>query len=153
MTALTPIAPIQHQSPSQRFNGSSGALTLELGKCLKLVAPSAMNAEAQAMWLAAAIDALEDIRVEEVAAVSAEVRRSVTRHAQIVPEIARLVAELRQRRTKAPARQPLPELPPPPPAPPLSREEIAAMPAHVRSLGLKYGHLVKHPDGTIDERA
>ena len=56
-----------------------------------------MQADAQLSWIASAIDALEDIRASEVKAVSAEVRRSVTRPAQIVPEIARLVAERRQR--------------------------------------------------------
>jgi ribose 1,5-bisphosphokinase PhnN len=69
----------------------------EVAKCLKLVAPSNMGAEQQTVWLHAAVDALEDIRPAEVAAISAELRRSVTRPAQIVPEIARLVHEKRQR--------------------------------------------------------
>jgi hypothetical protein len=56
-----------------------------------------MGAEQQTVWLHAAVDALEDIRPAEVAAISAELRRSVTRPAQIVPEIARLVAEKRRR--------------------------------------------------------
>jgi hypothetical protein len=60
-----------------------------------------MGAEQQTVWLHAAVDALEDIRASEVAAVSAELRRTVTRPAQIVPEIARLVAE---RRKRGPAR-------------------------------------------------
>jgi hypothetical protein len=56
-----------------------------------------MNAEAQTVWLHAAVDALSGIRAEEVAHVSAEVRRSVTRHNQIVPEISKLVAERRSK--------------------------------------------------------
>lgn len=54
-----------------------------------------MNAEAQMVWLQAAVDALQDIRADEVAAISAELRRSVTRHNQIVPEISKLVAAKR----------------------------------------------------------
>lgn len=72
-------------------------LRIEIAKMLKLVAPISMGAETQAVWINAAIDALEDIRSEEVQGVSAEIRRSVTRPAQIVPEIARLVAERRER--------------------------------------------------------
>ena len=72
------------------------ALSVELAKCLKLVAPASMAADAQMSWIASAMDALEDIRAPEVAAVSAEIRRTVTRPAQIVPEIARLVAEKRK---------------------------------------------------------
>lgn len=64
---------------------------------LALVAPSTMTAEQQTLWLAAAVDALQDIRADEVAKVSAEVRRSVQRHNQIVPKIADLVAENRKR--------------------------------------------------------
>jgi hypothetical protein len=64
---------------------------------LGLVAPVTMSADQQTLWLASAVDALQDIRVSEVQAVSAEVRRSATRYSQIVPEIARLVAERRAR--------------------------------------------------------
>jgi hypothetical protein len=73
------------------------ALALELAKCLKLVAPVSMDSDAQLAWIASAVDALEGIRAEEVKAVSAELRRSVTRHNQIVPEVAKLVAEKRSR--------------------------------------------------------
>jgi hypothetical protein len=59
-----------------------------------------MGADAQTLWLAAAVDALTDIRASEVEAVSAEVRRSVTRPGQIVPEIARLVGERRARESR-----------------------------------------------------
>jgi hypothetical protein len=70
---------------------------LELAKMLKLVAPISMTADAQLVWLQAAIDALEGIQAHEVAAVSAELRRSVTRPSQIVPEIAKLVDQKRKR--------------------------------------------------------
>lgn len=46
-------------------------------------------------WLASAVDALDGIRASEVATVSVQVRRKITRPAQIVPEIANLVAEKR----------------------------------------------------------
>jgi hypothetical protein len=67
-------------------------MALELAKVLKLVAPVSMDDAAQIAWLASAVDALEDIRADEVRAISAELRRSVTRHNQIVPEISKLVA-------------------------------------------------------------
>lgn len=73
------------------------ALAGEIAKCLKLVAPSNMGAEQQTVWLHAAVDALEDIRADEVRAISAELRRKVTRPAQIVPEIANLVSFKRSR--------------------------------------------------------
>lgn len=71
-------------------------MATELAKCLKLVASANMGAEQQTVWLAAAVDALENIRAAEIAAISAELRRTVTRPAQIVPEIAKLVAERRR---------------------------------------------------------
>jgi hypothetical protein len=73
------------------------ALALELAKSLKLVAPVSMDSDAQLAWIASAVDALEGIQAHEVAAISAELRRSVTRHSQIVPEIAKLVAQKRSR--------------------------------------------------------
>jgi hypothetical protein len=81
------------------------ALAAELTKMLQLVAPQSMSGEDRAAWTLAALDALEDIRADEVRAISAELRRSVTRHNQIVPEIARLVSEKRARaqRFEAPA--------------------------------------------------
>lgn len=60
-----------------------------------------MMADAQLSWIASAVDALEGIRAAEVSACSAEIRRSVTRPAQIVPEIARLVSERRKRMAQA----------------------------------------------------
>jgi hypothetical protein len=139
-------------------------------------------------WIASAIDALEDIRASEVAAVSAELRRSVTRPAQIVPEIARLVSERRQRanraasvadqpsgreweinqeaqrrRAAARTRKDLSEVwewersarhaaglsNRPRPAP-LNRDELATLPAHVRTMGLNSGFL-EYRDGKLCE--
>lgn len=80
--------------------GSSPTSAVELAKMLALVAPVTMTSEQQEMWLRAAIDSLKDIRPDELAAVSLEVRRSVTRPSQIVPEVARLVAERRGRETR-----------------------------------------------------
>jgi hypothetical protein len=74
---------------------------LELAKSLKLVAPISMSADAQLVWLQAAVDALDGIHASEVAAISAELRRSVTRPSQIVPEIAKLVDEKRKRSHQA----------------------------------------------------
>jgi hypothetical protein len=82
MNALTEIQP---QSPSNASSGAMSALMLELAKSLKLVAPISMSADAQLVWLQAAVDALDGIHAHEVAAVSAELRRSVTRPSQIVP--------------------------------------------------------------------
>lgn len=100
MTDVTRIIPATQPAPlSQRYSTTSEAqsLSIELAKCLRLVAPASMGSDDQASWILAAIDALEDIRANEVASVSAELRRSVTRPAQIVPEIARLVDEKRKR--------------------------------------------------------
>lgn len=85
------------QSPPP-FNDS--ALRIELAKMLGLVAPITMSADQCTVWLASAEDALKDIRVSEVAEVSMEVRRTVTRPSQIVPEIAKLVAEKRARESR-----------------------------------------------------
>jgi len=86
--------------PEPQSSGYSATadLTIELAKMLSLVAPSSMTAEQQEIWLRAALDSLDGIRASEVRDVSLEVRRSVTRHNQIVPEISRLVAEKRARR-------------------------------------------------------
>jgi hypothetical protein len=70
---------------------------LELAKMLVLVAPVTMTTEQRETFLRGAADALEDITAGEVRAVSAEVRRSITRINQMVPEISRLVAEKRKR--------------------------------------------------------
>jgi hypothetical protein len=93
MTELTPIQP-----PKLSIAYSATAeLTVELAKVLALVAPISMTTEQQELWLRAAADALDGIRGNEVHAISAELRRSVTRHSQIVPEIAKLVSEKRAR--------------------------------------------------------
>jgi hypothetical protein len=164
-------------------------LAAEVAKCLKLVAPANMGAEQQTVWLHAAVDALQDIHQSEVAAVSAELRRSITRPAQIVPEIARLVSEKRQRanrsseptnplagverqvdeearerrqaargrdqveaawRGERSARQDA-GLRVEPVAKPFTPYELANMAPAMRSLGLKYGHLIERADGTIEE--
>jgi hypothetical protein len=97
MTDLTPIPP-----PKLSIVYSATAeLTVELAKMLALVAPISMTTEQQELWLRAAADSLDDIRGAEVNAISAEVRRSVTRPSQIVPEIARLVDEKRKRSNRA----------------------------------------------------
>lgn len=67
---------------------------------LSLVAPVTMTADQQTLWLASAVDALQDIRASEVSTISMEVRRSATRHSQIVPEIAKLVAANRSERRR-----------------------------------------------------
>lgn len=85
--------------PQSRFSGSQehSALTTELAKMLGLVAPVTMSADQQTLWLASAVEALQDIRAQEVCAVSMEVRRTVNRPSQIVPEVAKLVGERRKR--------------------------------------------------------
>jgi hypothetical protein len=62
---------------------------------LGLVAPVTMSADQQTLWLASAVESLQGISHDEVHHVSLEVRRTVTRPSQIVPEIARLVSERR----------------------------------------------------------
>lgn len=110
-----------------------------------------MNAEQQTVWLHAAVEALEDIRADEVRHVSAEVRRSVTRPAQIVPEISKLVAARRAIRAEAsrPRPQPLPEIVRTP-GPPLTAAEIAKMPKWLRDMGLRAGLLMRDGDRIVD---
>lgn len=86
----------QLHPPSSAFSATD-LKTVELAKALALVAPITMTTEQQELWLRAAADALQDIRGDEIAAVITEVRRTVTRPSQIVPEIARLVADRRKR--------------------------------------------------------
>lgn len=102
MTDEIQTIPTPPSLPSAIISSSSAmsALALEVAKCLKLVAPVSMDSAAQLAWIASAVDALEDIRADEVRAISAELRRSVTRHNQIVPEIAKLVSEKRARASR-----------------------------------------------------
>lgn len=86
---------------------------MELAKMLALVAPITMSSDQQEVWLRAAADSLADIRSQEVAEVSMEIRRTVTRPSQIVPEIARLVADKRRARSQINEIARLPEGPPP----------------------------------------
>lgn len=167
-------------------SSQQAALMVELAKCLKLVAPVSMSAEAQAVWLRAAADTLEGIRAIEVAEISVELRRKVTRHSQIVHEISELVDAARKRRNRTTAKPAspfsaereihdkadamravamkcqdksernrrlsdafeferqakidagiaVPEYPKR-----LNREELDAMPAHIRTMGLNAGFL------------
>lgn len=109
---------------------------------LGLVAPVTMSADQQTLWLASAVDALRDIRPAEVSEVSVEVRRTVTRPSQIVPEIARLVAELRAKRSRS-RQSEITALPGPPPpknvmehrGKPMSEEETAELNGILERLG------------------
>jgi hypothetical protein len=133
------------------MSSAASGLTIELGKMLALVAPSSMTLEQQEIWLCAAVDALQDIRPAEVAEISAEVRRSVTRHNQIVPAITDRVAELRKRRSEAKTRAALPPLAPQPeraPPPPLTQAEVDRMPKWIKDMGLRVGFL-KREGGRI----
>lgn len=96
---MNDLTQIQQRPLSNEFN----RLSAEIAKILSLVVPVTMTADQQALWIASAVDALSDIRASEVEEVSCEVRRSITRHQQIVPEIAKLVAEHRSQRSKAQA--------------------------------------------------
>lgn len=86
---------IHSESPYSASTQQS-ALAAELAKMFSLVAPVTMSADQTTAWLASAVDALQGIRASEVAEVSFEVRRSVTRPSQIVPEISKLVGERRK---------------------------------------------------------
>lgn len=148
MNALT--TPSERQSSG--YSGQ-GELTIELAKMLALVAPSSMTAEQQEMWLRAAVDALEDIRADEVAHVSAEVRRSVTRHNQIIPEIAKRVAEHRAERSRSLMAQQTKPLPPAPPRPepmPMTQAEIDRMPKWIKDIGLRVGFLKRAGDRIVE---
>ena len=137
----------------QRHSSGSSALTVELAKMLALVAPSSMTSEQQELWLRAALDALQDIRADEVAHVSAEVRRAVTRHNQIVPEIAKLVALRRAERSNAARIASLPPMREPPQrpfGPPLTAQEIGRMPRWLRDTGLRVGFLRRDGERVVD---
>lgn len=128
-------------------------LTIELAKMLALVAPTSMSTEQQEIWLRAAIDALEDIRADEVRSVSAEIRRSVTRPAQIVPAIAEKVAAKRasvakSQRDQAPSQPWEPQTLQCRNVPPLTADEIEKMPGWLRETGLRIGFL-KWSDGQL----
>jgi len=109
---------------------------------LSLVAPVTMSGDQQTAWLASAVDSLQDIRHDEVAAVSLEVRRSVTRPSQIVPEIAKLVAERRARKRRVDELQPPKNALPPPPKHIMDRDrreftanDWAELNAHLEKMG------------------
>lgn len=97
LTHLRPVPSTTYRRSSQEIE----ALATEIAKCLQLVVPASMTQDDRKAWILAAVDALEDIRPLEITAISAELRRTVTRPAQIVPEIARLVAIKRQNKAAA----------------------------------------------------
>jgi hypothetical protein len=122
-----------------------------VAKCLKLVAPAAMDANQQTAWLASAVDALVDIRANEISAISVELRRKVSRPAQIVPEIANLVAQRRERSSRSIDLTPVKTLEVPrEPSPPLSAQEIEGMPKWLRDIGLRVGFLTKRDGRLVD---
>lgn len=149
MNDLTPT----HYTPQS--HGSSAELAIELAKMLALVAPTSMSSDQQEVWLRAAIDSLDGIQAKEVSQVSMEVRRSVTRPSQIVPEISRLVAEHRRERSRVAAQQREMDeirtaLPPPKDlmslrGKPMSKSDTAALNAQLESLGAKARY---RPDGS-----
>lgn len=129
------------------------ALTAELTKILGLVAPITMSADQQTLWLASAVEALAGFTAEEVAAVSIDVRQTVTRPSQIVPEIARLIPELRERRRiMALPKREIVEIPRPEPKP-FTDDEIARMSKATRDMGLKCGALARTSGGRIVDAA
>jgi hypothetical protein len=148
-----PAVQIHSEQRSQTFSGST-ELTVELAKMLALVAPSSMTTEQQEMWLRAAVDALDGIGADEVREVSAQVRRTVIRHTQVVPEIAKLVAERRAERSRiAQMGHPLAHLPSPPPqidSSPLTDEELERMPRYLREVGLRVGYLKMDGDRLVN---
>lgn len=78
--------------PSLAFSATA-ELTVELAKCLVLVAASSMSATQQEVWLRAAAESLENLLPFDVHEVCLEVRRTVIRASQIVPAIAASVKE------------------------------------------------------------
>lgn len=105
---------LTHYNPQSNGSSDTASLTVQLAKMFALVAPITMSSEQQEIWLRAAVDALQEIRPEEIESVSLEVRRSVTRPSQIIPKIAELVAERRAKERKAHQYDP-PKLEGPPP--------------------------------------
>jgi nitrogen fixation/metabolism regulation signal transduction histidine kinase len=148
------------RSTTQYRGSSTAEITVELAKMLALVLPTSMTTDQQELWLRAAVDALEDITAREIEAVSAEVRRTVTRPPQIVPEIAKLVAARRaeaQRERETRARHeidpPLAPQPPRKPQPPMTAAEIAKLPAWLRETGIRVGFLAFRDGKLVDVAA
>lgn len=109
-----------------------------------------MNADAQAVWIASAIEALDGISAEEVAQVSVEVRRTVTDHRHLVPAIARQVFDQRARRARLRG-LPAPTKPttekPRYPLEPLTREELDALDEKTAKIGIGCGAIRIDNDG------
>ena len=120
---------------------------------LTLVAPTSMSADQQTLWLASAVDALDGIGADEVAHISAEIRRSVTRPSQIVPAIAARVAERRAEQRKFAEYRSIPrkaEPVEPRPYKPFTADEIERMPKWLRDTGLRVGFLKRVGDRIVD---
>jgi hypothetical protein len=124
------------------MRSEAAGLSAELAKMLGLVAPVTMTTDQQTVWIASAVDALADIRASEVAEVSMEVRRTVTRPSQIVPEIAKLVGERRARSRRIAELDPPKDALPPPPKHIMDRdrknftaEDWAELSAHLEKMG------------------
>jgi hypothetical protein len=83
---------------SSNFSRNASVATM-LATMLRLTAPTSMSPQDRLQWVEDAVDALEGIRPDEVAAVMMEVQRSVTRHNQLVPKICDLVHAKRSRST------------------------------------------------------
>lgn len=148
MNDLT-VTPYNRQSDGY---SDTASLTVELAKALALVAPVTMTSEQQELWLRAAVDALSDIRPNEIEAVSLEMRRTVTRPSQIVPEVSKLVAERRADQSRM-RQYDRPKLEGPPPKPHIAdrdrRDFTAADWAELNEYLEKMGSPVRYgPDGT-----
>lgn len=83
---------------SNSFSQNASVATM-LATLLRLVAPTSMTPEARLQWVQDAVNLMEGIRPDEVAAVHVEVARSVKRHGDIVPRICELVHAKRARST------------------------------------------------------
>lgn len=69
-----------------------------VARILHVVAPSSMSAGDRSSWVINACEALADMRAKEIEMIMLEVQRSITRPNQIIPEIARLVGQRRERK-------------------------------------------------------
>lgn len=140
--------------PNRQLSGYSATaeLTVQLAKMLALVAPVTMTSDQQEVWLRAAVDTLDDIRPNEVEAISLEVRRTVTRPSQIIPEISRLVADRRAHQRRI-SEWSAPKLEGPPPKRHIAdrdRHDFTAndwadLNEHLERVGATARY---HPDGT-----
>lgn len=121
---------------------------------LGLVAPVTMSADQQTLWLASAVETLSDATAEEVVAVSVAVRQTVTRPSQIVPEVTRLVVELRNERAEQRRREHMRSIPAATPPPkhvldrrgePMSEDDTAELNRLLTNMGATARY---RPDGS-----